>query len=153
MKIPALEYLQKQNPLVLAGAAVLVIGAVYYLARKTISDTVDAAGGILSGDNALTKGTPYEGAGVAGTLGAGANAVTGGLLEKAGSFIGGKLYDWFGSDPAASDTFYTVTFPDGKRHAINAAGVSGAGYFTYGGVRYQILSQRARDGSYTAVRA
>lgn len=149
----AVAYLQKQNPLMLAGAAVLVLGVVYYLARKTISDAVDAAGGILSGDNALTKGTAYEGAGVAGTLGAATNAVTGGTLEKIGSAIGGKLYDWFGSDPPATDTFYTVVFPDGKRHAVNAATVSGAGYFTYSGTRYKLVSLRSRDGIYTAVKA
>ena len=34
-----------------------------------------------------------------GTLGSGVNEVLGGVPEKVGSWIGGKMYDWFGAKP------------------------------------------------------
>lgn len=88
-----MNYLAKQNPLMLAAGVVLVIGVVYYLGRKTVKDVASAAGGVLSGDNALTEGTPYQGAGVLGTLGAAANEASGGFLESTGHRIGGWVYD------------------------------------------------------------
>jgi hypothetical protein len=89
----AASYLEKQSPLVLAGAAVAVLLLVYYLAKKTIGAVVDTAGGVVSGNNPLTAGTPYAGAGVAGTLGAGVNVASGGFFESVGSHIGGWIYD------------------------------------------------------------
>lgn len=41
----------------------------------------------------VNKGTPYEGAGVVGTLGNVTNQVSGGLFERIGSSIGGALAD------------------------------------------------------------
>lgn len=86
-------YLAKQNPLMLAAGVVLVIGVVYYLGRKTLNDVATTAGGVLSGNNALTQGTAYEDAGVLGTLGAAANEASGGFLESTGRRIGGWVYD------------------------------------------------------------
>jgi hypothetical protein len=149
----AIDYVSKQNPLYLAGGVVLVIGAVYFLARKTITDVAEGVGGIVTGDNALTKGTAYEGAGIVGTAGAVANAASGGLFDKIGSSIGNTLHDWFGDDVPANDTYYSVLFPDGQRHAVNAASVTGAGYFLYGGSKYSLIPSRARDGTYTAQKA
>lgn len=89
-------YLQKQNPLMLAGAALLLIAGVYYFGKKAIGDVAGVAGGIVSGKNAITKGTVYEGTGVAGTIGAAANAASGGVLETTGEAIGGWIFDVFG---------------------------------------------------------
>lgn len=89
----ATAYLTKQNPLMLAAGVVLVIGAVYYLGRQTVKDVASVAGGVVSGNNALTQGTAYEGAGVLGTLGAAVNQASGGFFETTGSKIGGWVYD------------------------------------------------------------
>lgn len=119
------DYLTKQNPLLLAGAAIAVIAAVYFLARKTVTDVVEGAGGLLSGNNDLTKDTPYEDMGILGTLGAAVDKVAGGATSKIGSWIGGLL----ASDVHSEDVFYTVTFPGGDRHAVQSTIVSNDGYF------------------------
>jgi hypothetical protein len=88
----------------------VVVGVAYFLVRQSIKAAgavANAAGGVLSGNNALTQGTPYQGAGIAGTLGAGANVVSGGVLESIGDWLGGKaadVHDYFSgaSDPTAS---------------------------------------------------
>lgn len=87
------SYLAKQNPFVLAAGAVLVIGVVYYLGRKTVADVASGVGGVVSGNNAITEGTAYEGAGILGTVGAAANAASGGFFETTGSKLGGWVYD------------------------------------------------------------
>lgn len=66
--------------------------------KKAVDAAVDTGKGIATGNNALTKGTSYEGAGIVGTLGAAANEASGGFLEKLGSSIGGTLYDWIHPD-------------------------------------------------------
>lgn len=126
----ALNSLAKQNPLMLAAGIALLVGVVYYLARKTVKDVADAAGGILSGDNALTEGTPYQGAGVLGTLGAAANSVLP-FLDDVGSWIGG-----LGNNSAGESIFYVVLFPDGRKHAVASLSVARDGAFTYDGRRY-----------------
>jgi hypothetical protein len=128
----ALGNLAKQNPLALAAGAVLVAGFLYYLARRTLKDAAGLAGGIVSGNNALTEGTDYAGSGIAGTLGAGANAALGGVPAALGEWIAGV----FAPRPENEWNFYTVTFPDGSKHAISAAKVSAGGRFTYGGRDY-----------------
>lgn len=134
----ALNNLSKQNPLLLAVGVVVVVGAVYYLARKSIKDVADAAGGVLSGNNALTQDTAYEGAGLLGTLGAGTNAVLGGVPSLIGEWLGGV----FAPEPSTgSMTYYRVIFPDGTAHAVGADTVSASGAFTYGGVRYVLGMQ------------
>lgn len=82
-----------KNPVQLAVALAIVAGAVYLIGRRAVSDVASAAGGLVSGDNALTQGTPYRGAGIPGTLGAATNTATGGLLGTFGSWLGGKLYE------------------------------------------------------------
>lgn len=86
------------NPLQLALGIGIVLAVVYLLGRRVIGDVASAAGGIVSGDNVITRGTPYQGAGIAGTLGAATNAASGGILERTGSAIGGWLYDVFNDD-------------------------------------------------------
>ncbi len=58
--------------------------------------------GLVTGDNALTKGatnaagqkvTAYQGAGVLGTLGAATNAASMGYLATAGQWLGSTVYD------------------------------------------------------------
>jgi hypothetical protein len=126
--------LSKQNPLLLAGGAALLLYVVYGLLRKTVTDTAKAAGGIITGNNAATAGTDYQDKGVAGTLGAVANRATGGALASAGSWIAGL----FASDSAGEDVYYIVQFPDGAKHAIPSHSVAANGIFTYQGVRYQL---------------
>lgn len=81
----------------LGAVAVIGVLAVLWFAKKTATDTIkgaaDIAGGIVSGNNAVTAGTVYEGWGLPGTLGAVTNDLTGGILENIGSWIGGGFYD------------------------------------------------------------
>lgn len=77
--------------------AILAGGVVIWLlwdkAEKTTKEAATAVGGLVSGNNAITKDTAYEGAGVLGTLGAAANVASGGFFESTGSKLGGWIYD------------------------------------------------------------
>ena len=79
------------------GFMILAGGVVVWLLWDKLTGTVKAAGetvgGAISGNNAITAGTVYQGGGVAGTLGAATNAASGGLFEKWGTWIGGTVYD------------------------------------------------------------
>ena len=79
------------------GAGVLVAGVVLYFfgrqAKQAIGAAADSVGGVVSGNNALTEGTPYEGWGIFGTLGAATNTTLGGVPEWIGSRVGGAIYD------------------------------------------------------------
>lgn len=86
------------NPVQLALGVGIVLGVVYLLGRAALKETAGAVGGLVSGDNAITRGTPYQGAGVAGTLGATVDAASGGLLSRFGAWIGGTVYDKFHGD-------------------------------------------------------
>lgn len=133
------------NPLQVAVGVGLLLVVGYLLVRKALGDVAAAAGGIVSGNNALTRGTPYEGAGLAGTAGAAANAATGGALQSVGEWLGGTLADAreslteFFNPSIDSNTFYAVTFPDGARHSINAGAISRSGAFSYGGKSWQLF--------------
>jgi hypothetical protein len=81
------------NPVQLALGAAIVLGVVYVLGRKTLTDAGGAVAGAVSGNNAATRGTPYEGAGVLGTMGAVVNDASGGLFQQWGEAIGGWVYD------------------------------------------------------------
>ena len=137
------------NPLQVAIGLAVLLGVAYLLVRKTITEVADAAGGIVSGNNAITEGTAYEGKGIPGTLGATADAATGGFLGWFGELIGGGAADaketltQFFNPSADSSKFYTVTFPDGARHAINAGTVSRTGGFTYDGKAWQLFDDAA----------
>lgn len=96
MSAAALANLGNQDPIKLAIGAVIVIGVVYYLTRKTVTDAAQAAGAVLTGNNSVTDAArtdAYKGAGVAGTVGAAADNASGGILSKTGEVIGGWLYD------------------------------------------------------------
>jgi hypothetical protein len=100
MKVPIASLL-KADPVKLA-IGVSIVGVVaYFLLRKAAHDTTQAIGtGAKKAADAvanINEGTPYEGAGVVGTLGHAADAVSGGNLSKWGEWLGGKLDDWFGA--------------------------------------------------------
>lgn len=142
------SYIDKalENPLPLAGAVVLVLGVVYYLARKTVKEVAETAGGVISGNNAVTqnqtnasgeKVSAYEGAGVAGTVGAVFNSASGGVLASIGQTIGG----WFESKDTTPKTYYRVLFPDGKYHAVGDTWVDSRSTFNFpqgSTVRYKL---------------
>ena len=95
MKVPAILN-TKQGQWVVLGIVGLVV--VYVVGKGLVKGVTAAAGAaantagsVLSGNNALTQGTPYQGAGVAGTLGAAANSVSGGLFESIGNWIAANL--------------------------------------------------------------
>ncbi|SRR5881394_878615 len=111
-------YLGKQSPLMLAGAGVLILGALYYFGKKAVTDVAAGAAkvggaaaetiaGIATGNNAITEnatnsqGVPvsaYEGAGILGTAGATVNAALGGVPASIGESIGGWVFDLLHSD-------------------------------------------------------
>ena len=89
---------------------VVAAGAAYWLWKHS---PVAQIAGYVSGDNALTKTatnaagqpvTAYQGAGPLGTLGAAANAASGGVLATFGGWLGGAFYDLThpGQGPAAT---------------------------------------------------
>lgn len=98
----SLAMLGNQDPIKLALGAVIVIGVLYYLTRKTVSDVADGAASVVSGNNAVTQNQTnfagestdaYEGKGIVGTVGAVFNSASGGALASAGETVGGWLYD------------------------------------------------------------
>lgn len=150
MGIPVMKSIIEKamdNPLPLAGAAILVIGFVYLLVRKTAADVAKAAGGVISGDNVVTnnqtnfageKTDAYVGKGVAGTVGAAVNSASGGLFASIGESIGGGLFVIFGAKDTTPKTYYSVKFPDGKTHAVGDTWVDSKGMFSYEGRRYKL---------------
>lgn len=95
MKAPAVLQTKEGQWVVLGLVAAF---AVYYLAKKILPQ----AGGLVTGNNAITQNqtdaqgnavTAYQGAGVAGTLGAAANSASGGILSSIGEWIGSKVAD------------------------------------------------------------
>lgn len=87
------------------GAMLLVVAAVAFVAwraLKAVPEVAEAAGGLVTGHNALTENatnaqgehvSAYEGAGIAGTAGAAANAASGGYLASWGESLGSWAYD------------------------------------------------------------
>lgn len=88
-------------------ATIIVVGAgvAYLIARKTATEATEVAtevvSGIVTGDNALTKDTPYEGAGILGTLGSVFNKASGGTFQRWGEALGGWTYDLLHGDEDA----------------------------------------------------
>jgi hypothetical protein len=84
--------------------AVAIVGIVvlYFIAKKTVTAAAGAVGGVVSGNNALTSGTPYAGAGILGTLGAAFNSASGGALQSAGESLGSGLFSLFGGSTASA---------------------------------------------------
>lgn len=144
MKVSGDKLIDNALPLALGAAVVLAVA--YFVLRKTVGDIAKGAGGLLTGDNALTKGTAYEGAGIAGTLGAGANAISGGLLAQVGSWIGDKAFNAFNPSKDRDMLTYLLIFPDGAKHAVNGSDVDDAGYFRYkDGKRYRVVVNQANQ--------
>jgi hypothetical protein len=93
--------------------------AVYFFGRK-----------LLDALSNFNKGTPYEGTGAIGALGNATNQALGGAPAAVGSSIGLGLYDIFHPDEdEGPDTYYSVIFPDGIKHAVSARAISPDGVF------------------------
>lgn len=63
---------------------------------QTVQDAADMAGGLLTGNNAITQGArtdAYQNAGILGTLGAATDRLSGGVLSRFGEWLGDKTYD------------------------------------------------------------
>lgn len=95
MKVPAVLQTKEAQWVVLG---LVVVGVAYYVLPKLLN----FGGGLVSGNNAVTQNqtdasgqavTAYQGAGVAGTLGAAANSASGGWLASIGEWIGNKVAD------------------------------------------------------------
>lgn len=93
--------LSKNEAMLYGGLALGAVALLYVTGRFAVK----TAAGIVSGDNALTRnatnaaGEPvsaYQGVPVLGTLGAGANYLSGGHLASFGESIGGWAFDTFG---------------------------------------------------------
>lgn len=86
-------------------------------------------------------------------VGEGVTAIASGTkkaLNSLGSAIGSGLFDlfWPASDQVGEMLFYTVTFPDGARHAIASGSVNGGGQFTYNNIRWQMLIEKSSKMRY-----
>lgn len=81
------------NPIQLALGIAVVVGVVYFVGRKVVTDVASTGADIVSGNNAVTRGTPYEGAGILGTLGSATNTALGGVPQSIGEKIGDWLFD------------------------------------------------------------
>jgi hypothetical protein len=105
------------NPIQLAIGVGIVAGVVYFLGRIVIKQTAEVARGVVSGNNALTSGTPYAGAGVLGTLGAAVNEASGGTLQSIGESLGGFVFDLFHKEYDPNDGLQTgaKTVSDGAK--------------------------------------
>lgn len=120
------------DPMRLALAAILVVGFLYLLVRKTISDTVDAAGAAVGAANDARL--------------------------SAASGIADLALSWFHPNSSLPDQHLPVTFPDGKKHAISTRDIDARGFFVgtravypwYDGKPYRI---GMRDGVRYAVAA
>lgn len=98
-----------QNPIQLAIGVGLVITLVYFLARKTAGDAAQGAAGIITGNNAATRGTAYEGTGVVGTVAGSIDKASGGVLSSIGEALGGWFYDVTHEDYDPSTGLQTPT--------------------------------------------
>jgi hypothetical protein len=116
------------QPIQFAIALGIVAGVVYFLGRRVVGDAAAAAGGIVTGHNALTRGTSYEGKGVVGTLAGAANSASGGALESIGSAIGGWVFDLTHReyDPSTGLATAGRTLADGARETDSLWGKIGS---------------------------
>lgn len=81
------------QPIQFAIGVGIVVGVAYFLVKHVGTAAARAAAGIVTGNNALTEGTPYADKGVVGTLAAAANSASGGSLRSIGEALGGWVYD------------------------------------------------------------
>ena len=102
------EAIEQKTIVTIAAIGIVAIGAVYLIKKAATAAAaaggaaVNAAGGLITGNNPITAGatdasgnptTAYQGAGVLGTVGAATNAASGGMLASIGSWIGTTAYD------------------------------------------------------------
>jgi hypothetical protein len=88
---------------------VAIVGVVgYFLVKRAAGVAAETAVGVIAGENALTEGTAYHGAGVLGTLGAVANKASGGSLQSIGESLGGWIYDLTHADYDPSSGLQTA---------------------------------------------
>lgn len=104
------------------GLGVLVLGFVAWKGGAAVdalgkgaAAAVDGVAGVLTGNNAITKNasnsagekvTAYEGAGILGTLGAGANAISGGWFATLGENVGGWIYETANPEPVKPEGYW-----------------------------------------------
>lgn len=93
MKLPISGDAKSWAILVGAGVAAVVVLTLFF--KKQATEVVKGVGGIISGNNAATEGTAYEGRGILGTLGSVFNSGSGGALEGVGDWIGESIFDVF----------------------------------------------------------
>ena len=135
----------------LVGALVLYFVVKYGLPKLAggvasgAADTLNSVNQNLSNNDLTNDQTDfagdsvdYSGHGAISTLGAEANAISGGSLASAGESIGGALFDWWHPNAAGAGVTYIVQFPDGSKHAVNDTSVDGNGVFQYQGVNYKL---------------
>lgn len=77
----------------LASAAGDVASKAVNAAGAAGTAVIDSAGAFATGNTQTAHGTPYEGAGVLGSLGADTDALFGGGLSTFGGWLGNKIYD------------------------------------------------------------
>lgn len=75
----------------------------------------------------FNKGTSFEGTGAIGTLGNATNQLLGGAPATIGETLSRWTYNLLNSDDIAPT--YTVTFPDGTKHAVEPKSVNSGGTF------------------------
>lgn len=116
------------QPIQFALGVALVAGVGYFLVRHVGASAARAAAGVVTGHNALTTGTPYEGKGVVGTLAGAANAASGGSLRSIGEALGGWFYDVTHReyDPSAGLQTPAKTVADGARKTDSLWGPIGS---------------------------
>jgi hypothetical protein len=120
------------QPIQFAIGAGIVVGLAYFVLRHAVGaaakTAVDAVGGIASGNNALTLGTPYEDKGIVGTLAGAANRASGGSLQSIGEALGGWVYDITHRDYDPRDGLHTAadTLADGSRETDSLWGRVGS---------------------------
>jgi hypothetical protein len=108
MKLP--KFKGASDDAVLLAVGIVAVIVVYVIGKKLVTAGAAAVGGVVSGNNALTQGTDYQGTGVLGTLGAATNSASGGLFDWLGNKAGSGIYDLFnGSTTPAAATVVDAT--------------------------------------------
>jgi hypothetical protein len=54
-----------------------------------------------------------------------------GKLSEVGESIGGGLYEWLHPNASGTMVYYTITFPNGSRHALPSDSIGSDGRFDY----------------------
>jgi hypothetical protein len=105
------------DPVKFAIAAAVVAGVGYFLVKTVLKQVGAQAGGLVSGNNAITDGTRYAGSGIVATPAAIADAASGGTLSALGGWLGSKVYDWTHDeyDPNSGLQTGAKTVSDGAR--------------------------------------